>query len=378
MQRVRLTITSENFRRSDAVRIQQGETWVGPEPQGTILKSCICIGFYQPERRIGAISHITEFHQHGGHHVAGALEALEKGLRKHNLALSDCTCFILGGTTTARHVYDGVVAELTRRGIAFEELDVLGNFHRKFVFDPGTGELLLLKKSQEEAVKESRALYSSDRSFQCFHDPKRRLITGASLFFRNEQLIGFLQNPILPDLLGQSKRLHVWCAGCSNGMEVYSTAMLILEYLDRKGLTGVDFRILGSDISDEAIEMARAGLYPLSERAQESYQDLFRKYMERPDTNQVLVGPRLRRHVVFVQRDIREGSRQHKFDLIVCDHVMQYFSADIQTEMLEPLVRALLPDRFAYVSSPSTIIREQMERTYGCRTVGRHLYRSGG
>jgi chemotaxis methyl-accepting protein methylase/chemotaxis receptor (MCP) glutamine deamidase CheD len=378
MRRVRLTITSENFRRHDAVRIQQGETWVGPEVQGTILKSCMCIGFYHAERRVGAISHITDFHQQGGHHVAGALEALEKGLRDHGLKFSDCSCFILGGATRARHVYDGVVAELTRRGIAFDELDVLDNFHRKFIFDPGTGELLLLKKSQEEAVADSRSMYSSDRSFQCFHDPKRRLITGASLFFRNEQLIGFLQNTILPGLLERGKRLHVWCAGCSNGMEVYSTAMLILEYLDRKGLTGVDFRILGSDISAEALEMARTGLYPLSERAQETYQDLFRKYMERPDTNQVLAGSRLRKHVVFVQRDIREGSRQHKFDLVICDHVMQYFSADIQTEMLAPLVRALLPGGFAYISSPSPIVREQIERTYNYRTLGRHLYKSAG
>ncbi len=378
MRRVRLTITSENFRRHDGVRIQQGETWIGPEAQGTILKSCICIGFYQSERRIGAISHITDFHRQGGHHVTGALDALEAGLRDHGLRFSDCACFILGGATKARHVYDGVVAELTRRGIAFDELDVLGDFHRKFLFEPATGELLLYKKSQEEEAANSRSMYSSDRSFQCFHDPKRRLITGASLFFRNEHLIGFLQNTILPDLLGRGKRLHVWCAGCSNGMEVYSTAMLILEYLDRKGLTGVDFRILGTDISAEALDIARQGQYPLSERAQEAYQDLFRKYMERPDVNQVLVGPRLRKHVVFIQRDIREGSRQHKFDLIICDHVMQYFSADIQTEMLAPLVRAHMPGSFAYISSPSPIIREQMERTYHYQTLNRHLYRSAG
>jgi chemotaxis methyl-accepting protein methylase/chemotaxis receptor (MCP) glutamine deamidase CheD len=373
-----LTITTENFRRSDAVRIQQEKTWVGPEPQGTILKSCICVGFYQPDRRIGAISHITDFHRQGGHHVTGALEALEAGLRRHGLEFADCGCFVLGGATRARHVYDGVVAELTRLGIPFNELDVLGNFHRKFVFDPATGELFLFKKSQEEAVEDSRSIYSSDLSFQCFHDPKRRLITGASLFFRNESLIGFLQNTILPDLLEHGKRLHVWCAGCSNGMEVYSTAMLILEYLDRKGLTGVEFRILGTDISTDAIEVARVGRYPLSERAQETYHDLFRKYMVRSDANQVEAGDRLRRHVVFIQRDIREGSRQHKFDLLICDHVMQYFSAEIQTEMLAPLVRALLPGRFAYISSPSPVIREQMERVHGYRTLGRHLYRGNG
>ena len=32
----------------------------------------------------------------------------------------------------------------------------------------------------------------------------------------------------------KGKRFHVWCAGCSIGMQVYSVAMIVLEWLSRR------------------------------------------------------------------------------------------------------------------------------------------------
>ncbi len=374
MQKVRLNITDRNFHTLEGVRIQQGETWAGTEVQSGILKSCICVGFYCGRRCLGASSHVTDFQRDGGHHAAGAMDSMEKRLRRHGLRFSDCSCFIVGGATRARHVYDGVVAELRERGITFDELDVLGDFHRKFLFTPATGELLLLKKSTEETMTDSGSTTSADGSLECFHDPRRRVVTGATLFFRNDALAEALSGQILPDLLGRGRRLHVWCAGCSNGMEVYSAAMLILGYLDRHRLTGVDFRILGTDISPEALEMARKGEYQITDRALRSYPDLCRKYLIRPDPIRLQVGPELQRVATFIQRDIREGSRNHRFDLIICDHVMQYFPPEVQLEMLTPLVSAMVRGGYAYISSPSNVIREEVQRLDGFEVLGPCFY----
>ena len=378
MKRIRLTITARNFHRLDAVRIQQGETWVGPEVQCAILKSCVCVGFYCGERGVGASSHITDFHSQGGHHVVGALEAMEKGLRRHGLEFSDCDCFVIGGTFAARHVYDVTVAALRQRKIPFEELDVLGDYHRKFVFTPKTGEILLYKKLTKAGSTDAEVAEPTPDSLECFHDPKRRLITGASLFFRNQHLIDFLLRQILPEVFGRSQRLHVWCAGCSNGMEVYSIAMLILDYIERKKLAGIDFRILGTDISTEAIETAREGEYQLIERAEGAHARLFKKYLDRPDVFRVRVGSALRRVASFIQRDIREGSRHHLFDLTICDHVLQYFSADVQSEMLAALLRAMAPAGYAYISSPSRLVRDQIQQDPGFQVLGPDFYRRQG
>jgi len=42
-------------------------------------------------------------------------------------------------------------------------------------------------------------------------------------------------------------------------MEVYSVAMIVLEWLSRRWKANVDFRILGTDISSEALEVASKG-----------------------------------------------------------------------------------------------------------------------
>ena len=54
--------------------------------------------------------------------------------------------------------------------------------------------------------------------------------------------------------------LRVWVAGCSTGEEVYSVAITALEYLrDQKGLGPI--QIFATDVSDTALEKARAGIY---------------------------------------------------------------------------------------------------------------------
>jgi chemotaxis protein methyltransferase CheR len=376
MGRLAFRTVKANFRSQNSLRIQQGETYAGPEKQGTILKSCICVGFYHPDKHIGAISHITGFGQGVGHSPRGALAEMRKGLKRHGLAPADCECFILGGADRVRHVYESVVAELKTQGIhKYEELDLLGAWHRKFEFNPATGQLTLFKKSNQEIAQEARKGFSSDRSYECFHDPKRRLITGASLFFRNEPMLKLLREQAFPDILNMGNRLHVWCAGCSLGMETYSVAMVALDWLSKQKNSGVDLKILGSDISKEALATANQGVYAISEKGAQTHKALFARYTERLDTNKVRVTPELRSTISFKQRDIQQGSRKHLFELAICDHVMQYFDDGIQLEMLAPLVKAIQPGGFAYISSPSNIIRATITAEYGFECLARSFYR---
>lgn len=375
MKTLQLKIVSEDFHAHSAQRIQQGEVYVGTEEQGTILKSCTCIGFYNAGKSIAAISHITGFSQDAGHCAEGALQAMKKGLRKHGLDFSDCECFLIGGATRARYVFDQVEATLRAAGIRYKEFDILGDFHRKLMLDPKTGLITLYKKSSQAATQKARAMYSSDSSFKCFHDPKRRLITGASLFFRNASILKLIPEKVLPILLGQSNRLHVWCAGCSIGMEVYTVEMIILEYLTRNGHATDGFKVLGTDIAPDAIETAKRAEYPVSEKAAQTHKKYFDKYTTRLDRNTICMNPELTHRTTFMHRDLCQGSKNHKFEIIICDHVMQYFSAELQLEMLPSLTNALQPGGFAYISSPLPVLATELLDKQGYERVARHLYR---
>ena len=63
----------------------------------------------------------------------------------------------------------------------------------------------------------------------------RDLLIHVTEFFRDEGAFDTLRHKILPSLLEDRKpedgALRVWIPGCSTGQEVYSLAMILLEFL---------------------------------------------------------------------------------------------------------------------------------------------------
>ncbi|MBF0103294.1 MAG: hypothetical protein HQK77_20530, partial [Desulfobacterales bacterium] len=353
----KLIIVRTNFHCHDCIRVQQGEVWVGPEPQTTILKSCICVGFYHIDTHIGAISHITGFSKTKAHHIEGALNAIEQNYKKYHIDLIDTRCFIIGGTTRTKHIIEDVFEFLHKQEIQFEPLDILGNFHRKLHFNPKTGVIRLYKKEINEVTELSQKNGSLKSTYHNFLDSKKRLITGASLFFRNSALLDLLVNQLLPEVLSKEKRFHVWCAGCSIGMEVYSIAMVIADWLNDHDMNHADVKILGTDISNEAISIAQHGVYPITEHHYMKHKRYFDSYTDMLQYLQVRIKPSLKFMVTFRQHDIFKGSRGHRFELVVCDHVFQYFSEENQRNLLPPLLNAVNSEGIAFISSPSHHIR---------------------
>ncbi|MEW6326759.1 MAG: protein-glutamate O-methyltransferase CheR [Thermodesulfobacteriota bacterium] len=87
-----------------------------------------------------------------------------------------------------------------------------------------------------------------------------------SRLFRNPYVFEFMDQAIWPELLrppGADKHLRIWSAGCAYGEETYSLAISILDHMERKKipLKGYEITIIGTDIDEEALMLARAGQY---------------------------------------------------------------------------------------------------------------------
>jgi len=82
------------------------------------------------------------------------------------------------------------------------------------------------------------------------------LLIGITSFFRDPQVFAFLAERVLPELYGRGAGPRIWSAGCSDGSELYSIAMLLAEkrVLQRCGL-------LGTDCRSDAVGLAREGRY---------------------------------------------------------------------------------------------------------------------
>ena len=86
-------------------------------------------------------------------------------------------------------------------------------------------------------------------------------------FFRDPESFDALRQSVFPALYKDrpsNRPLRIWVPGCATGEEVYSVAMALLEYLgDPAPAAGV--QIFGTDISDAALQKARAGVYAQTE-----------------------------------------------------------------------------------------------------------------
>src|SRR5439155_4835162 len=82
-------------------------------------------------------------------------------------------------------------------------------------------------------------------------------------FFRDPEAWRLIRERILPGLIEEAATTHslrLWSAGCSSGEEPYTLAMLVAECL-RGSQNDYDVKIYGTDIDEDALATARAGLY---------------------------------------------------------------------------------------------------------------------
>ncbi len=85
------------------------------------------------------------------------------------------------------------------------------------------------------------------------------MTTNETLFFRDQYPYEALSDMIFPELLKQGRStIKVWSCAASKGQEAYSIAMVASESLPQ-GQRMV--KILGTDLSTEAIAYAKAGVY---------------------------------------------------------------------------------------------------------------------
>jgi chemotaxis protein methyltransferase CheR len=148
--------------------------------------------------------------------------------------------------------------------------------------------------------------------------------------FRDPQVYRALRAQVMP-LLRTYPFVRIWHAGCASGEEAYSMAILLLE----EGLLG-RCRIYATDMSDELLQQARRGVFPLANMR--SYttayhhaggQADFSEYYT-TDQHSATLREELRRHVVFSQHNLVSDGAFNEFHLIVCRNVLLYFSPSLR------------------------------------------------
>jgi chemotaxis protein methyltransferase CheR len=169
------------------------------------------------------------------------------------------------------------------------------------------------------------------------------MASGETCFFRERPAFDRLRQEVLPALAQADAvgPIRIWSAGCSTGQEAYSLAFLVEEAGAAVLSRGVD--ILGSDISECALEKAQAGLYTQFEVQRGMPIRLLLRHFERREELWTL-SPRMRAMVRWRRVNLATDCVSvGRFDVIFCRNVLSGMETTARAKAMDQLGKALSP-----------------------------------
>jgi chemotaxis protein methyltransferase CheR len=187
-------------------------------------------------------------------------------------------------------------------------------------------------------------------------DPEEReklqnfLTINVSEFFRDLPHFKLLREKILPPMLQHNLTLNIWSAGCSNGAEVYSVAIILSRLSPYR-----THRILATDIDSNIINHAATGGPYKASDIRNVPKDWVDKYFKIIN-DAYWIKDDMRKKVTFKEHDLTRDPFENNFDLIVCRNVVIYFSEDIKKSLRRKFLDALKPNGILFIGATETML----------------------
>lgn len=184
----------------------------------------------------------------------------------------------------------------------------------------------------------------------------RDVLIGVTRFFRDPSRSAVLTKKVFPMLLHVQPEapLRFWVPACSTGEEVYSLAILLVEYLTEKKLSR-SVQIFGSDVKEESIAFARAGVYPKSIEDVVSPERLRRFFTIRPG-GRYSIARSIRELCVFAEHNLLKDPPFSRLDLISCSNLLIYLQP-AQQQRVAAIFRYALNANGLLMVGPSETLR---------------------
>jgi chemotaxis protein methyltransferase CheR len=182
------------------------------------------------------------------------------------------------------------------------------------------------------------------------------MMNNESLFFRDKLPFDRLRDTVLPDLLRRRehvRHIRIWSAAASTGQEPYSIAMMIADW---PCISDWRIDIVATDISNEALAQARAGIYSQFEVQRGLPIQLLMRHFDQVD-GQWRIKDRLRNMVQFRQLNLlADFSALGLFDVVFCRNVLIYFDQATKLDVLERICRIMPRDGYLVLGAAETMV----------------------
>lgn len=186
------------------------------------------------------------------------------------------------------------------------------------------------------------------------------LTINVSEFFRDKERWDTLRNSFIPSLIkesisgriaGTKNALRIWSAGCSNGSEPYTLAIILDELAP-----GRDIYILGTDLDRSILAKARARGPYTAEDTRNVTPEQRTKYFDIVGS-QYFIKESIGKRVTFKEQNMLTDKFEENFDLIVCRNVIIYFTLEAKTILYKKFNDALRKGGILFLGGTEIIPR---------------------
>jgi two-component system CheB/CheR fusion protein len=283
-----------------------------------------CVDFILPPAQIA--KEIARIRRHpyiadtvslDGHHVSdnGEMESIFRLLRRSTTV--DFTGY--KSPTIARRI---------QRRMALHKMDKLSEY----------GALLHREPAEVDAL---------------YHD----LLINVTSFFRNPEAFAALRQIAYPAILqartSASGPIRIWAPGCSTGEETYSHAMSLVEFLGEER-ADIAIQVFGTDLSERAIQTARAAVYKENIEADVPPARLRRFFYKADGGYQIKKA--IRDLCIFSTQNVFNDPPFSRMDLVSCRNVMIYLSQSLQKRVIPIFHYALNPTGFLMLGNTEGLL----------------------
>ncbi len=177
----------------------------------------------------------------------------------------------------------------------------------------------------------------------------KRLTINVSEFFRNSERFFELWTHILPELLQKTPLVRIWSAGCSDGAEPYSIAIILRELQAENRA-----KIIATDVDKIILDKAREARYAINE-IKSLPPELIQKYFNE-DNRFYVLKDEIKNKVEFRPHNLLVDPYEKNLDLIICRNVVIYFTDQAKSVLYNKFYESLKPGGYLMVGGTEPLL----------------------
>lgn len=185
--------------------------------------------------------------------------------------------------------------------------------------------------------------------------------TNKTDFFREPTTFDAMTGQLLPELEkdagGRISRLKIWSAACSTGEEPYTIAMVLDRYFEKYK---PDVKILGTDISTQALEKAFMAIYSKSvlDMIPAEYWNRHLMFPKDASKNLFRISPELRKQASYRRMNLMdpEYNADEDYDIIFCRNVLIYFENDVKEMIVSKLLKHVKKGGYFIIGTSESLL----------------------